>query len=397
MTDIQDVVQTVDPFSVQVFNDTMLQVSSRFDNSQVTGAYFIQTIGLFAKLGDGDPILFEVAQAITPDEMPAQSAVAPSAFVYNMQVAIQQASQLTVTVNPAGTATVQDILTLNATKVDIDGGDISNTIAATFEASNASWPIPAAGETLKVILGKIKKHLEDLANWRPTVSLVSDIVNNLTSTATDKPLSANQGKVLQDQITQVNSDMKNYYSLSGGIRIPDNADLKSAQYLIPGNYFCNNNTSAESLRNCPFTSAFLLKVEYSTGGTIDAYVRQIFKRYSDGAIISRIYFSDSSSWGEDVQYAIIADVNKVPDSFEIEQRYATISMSNEYGEATISCSKAGYKCLGMVGYQINNTYCYMYMALHDSNTENIKIGIRGTTSQNPTVYVRLLYIRENVV
>ena len=200
--------QTVEPFSAQVFNDTMLQVSSRFDNSQVTGAYFIQTIGLFAKLGDGDPVLFEVAQAITPDEMPAQSAVAPSAFVYNMQVTIQQASQLTVTVNPAGTATVQDILTLNATKVDIDGGDISNTIAATFEASNASWPIPAAGETLKVILGKIKKHLEDLANWRPTVSLVSDIVNNLTSTATDKPLSANQGKVLQDQITQVNSDLK---------------------------------------------------------------------------------------------------------------------------------------------------------------------------------------------
>lgn len=216
MTDIQDVVQTVDPFSVQVFNDTMLQVSSRFDNSQVTGAYFIQTIGLFARLGDGDPVLFEVAQAITPDEMPAQSAVAPSAFVYNMQVTIQQASQLTVTVNPAGTATVQDILTLNATKVDIDGGDISNTIAATFEASNASWPIPAAGETIKVILGKIKKHLEDLASWRPTVSLISDIVNNLTSTATNKPLAANQGRVLKESVDQLNSDfnIKTYYALS---------------------------------------------------------------------------------------------------------------------------------------------------------------------------------------
>ena len=190
--------QTVEPFSVQVFNDTMLQVSSRFDNSQVTGAYFIQTIGLFAKLGDGDPVLFEVAQAITPDEMPAQSAVAPSAFVYNMQVTIQRASQLTVTVNPAGTATVQDILTLNATKVDIDGGDISNTIAATFEASNASWPIPAAGETIKVILGKIVKYFTDLNNWRSTVVLIANIVNNCTSTDTNKPLSANQGKVLMD-------------------------------------------------------------------------------------------------------------------------------------------------------------------------------------------------------
>lgn len=124
LTDIQDVVQTVEPFSAQVFNDTMLQVSSRFDNSQVSDAYFIQTIGLFAKLGDGDPILFEVAQAITPDEMPAQSAVAPSAFVYNMQVTIQQASRLTVTVNPAGTATVQDIHDIEYPQYD-DSGIVS--------------------------------------------------------------------------------------------------------------------------------------------------------------------------------------------------------------------------------------------------------------------------------
>lgn len=200
-------------------------------------------------------------------------------------------------------------------------------------------------------------------------------------------------------MAQLYSDLRNYYSLSGGIRIPNNADLKSAQYLIPGNYYCDNNTTAGGLSNCPFTSAFLLKVEYSAGGTINSYVRQTFKRYIDGAIISRIYFSNSSSWGEDDQYATIADVNKVPDSFEFEQRSATISISDGYGEVTISCSKAGYKCLGMVGYQINNSYCYVYNALYDPNAENIKIGIRGTIniSESPTVYVRFLYIREDVV
>ena len=91
-------------------------------------------------------------------------------------------------------------------KVSASGGDISDTKAAEFETSSASFPIPAAGETVKVILGKIKKHLEDLASWRPTVSLIANIVDNCTSTNTDKPLSAKQGKVLQDQITQVNSD-----------------------------------------------------------------------------------------------------------------------------------------------------------------------------------------------
>lgn len=91
-------------------------------------------------------------------------------------------------------------------KVSASGGDISDTKAAEFETSSASFPIPAAGETVKVILGKIKKHLEDLASWRPTVSLIANIVDNCTSTNADKPLSAKQGKVLQDQITQVNSD-----------------------------------------------------------------------------------------------------------------------------------------------------------------------------------------------
>ena len=91
-------------------------------------------------------------------------------------------------------------------KVNASGGDISNVKVSQFETNSTSWPVPTAGETVKVILGKIKKHLEDLASWRPTVSLIANIVDNCTSTNADKPLSAKQGKVLQDQITQVNSD-----------------------------------------------------------------------------------------------------------------------------------------------------------------------------------------------
>lgn len=93
-------------------------------------------------------------------------------------------------------------------KVNASGGDISNVKVSQFETNSTSWPIPEAGEMVKVISGKIKKHLEDLASWRPTVSLIANIVDNCTSTNADKPLSAKQGKVLQDQITQVNSDLK---------------------------------------------------------------------------------------------------------------------------------------------------------------------------------------------
>lgn len=83
-------------------------------------------------------------------------------------------------------------------KVDASSGDIQNTKVGTFTASSASWPVPAAGETVKVILGKIVKYFTDLNSWRSTVVLIANIVNNCTSTDTNKPLSANQGKVLMD-------------------------------------------------------------------------------------------------------------------------------------------------------------------------------------------------------
>ncbi len=91
-------------------------------------------------------------------------------------------------------------------KVTSSGGDIQDTKVGAFTASTASWPVPAAGETVKVILGKIVKHFQDLASWRPTVTLIANIVNNCTSTSTDKPLAANQGKVLMDKVNQLNSD-----------------------------------------------------------------------------------------------------------------------------------------------------------------------------------------------
>lgn len=93
-------------------------------------------------------------------------------------------------------------------RVEEEGGDIANTKVEAFQGNSTSWPVPAAGETVKVILGKIKKHLEDLASWRPTVSLIANIVDNCTSTDTDKSLSAKQGNVLDGRITQLYSDLK---------------------------------------------------------------------------------------------------------------------------------------------------------------------------------------------
>ena len=279
LTDLQDIVQTVEPFSAQVFNETMLQVSARFDNSQVQSAYLIQTLGIYAQVGSGSPVLFAVVQADTPDQMPAQSAVSPSAFIYNIQTTVQQATSLTVSVNPAGTATVQDILDLKNTKVDINRGNISNTVTdvtepdedddyptiqtsggvtsailggllrwtkslkdkkvdsnagdisatsvVSFTESSAQYPVPSAGDSVKVIAGKIIKFFQDIRSTAIGACYIGQLVSNNTTNNPNLPASAaavyQEAQLRAQQFAQLNSDKLQPITLSSaGITYDEN-------------------------------------------------------------------------------------------------------------------------------------------------------------------------------
>lgn len=149
LTELQDVQQTVQPFSAQVFNDTMIQVSSRFDNSAVSEAYLIQTIGIFAQLGSEPAVLFAVVQATTPDQMPASSAVSPSAFIYNVQITVQQAASIAVTINPAGTATVQDFEELRSQIALIKSEWLVNLLTSGWTGESAPYTQTVAVEGMK--------------------------------------------------------------------------------------------------------------------------------------------------------------------------------------------------------------------------------------------------------
>lgn len=123
LTDLQDIKQDVKPSAAGVFNETMIQISATIENSSVTEDYLIQTIGVYAQIDEGDIHLFAVIQATTPDQMPEQSDISPSSFIYNIQMTVQQASSVSVSVDPAGTASVEDINNLqtqiNQSKEDI--------------------------------------------------------------------------------------------------------------------------------------------------------------------------------------------------------------------------------------------------------------------------------------
>ena len=193
LTGLQDVVQSVLPFDSKVLGGNVAQVSVRFDNDGVDQTYRIETIGLYAKIEGGAETLFSVTQATTPDEMPVQSDISPSAYIYNIQHTVQNASQITLTVNPAGTATVQDIMDIESPEFDDSG---------TVEGISS---FPSFLETMKSKMNFFQ-FFRNLKAGLQFVLHAGQIVNNCVTDNAGLPLSAAQGKVLKDLYTQLYSD-----------------------------------------------------------------------------------------------------------------------------------------------------------------------------------------------
>lgn len=193
LTGLQDVVQSVMPFDSKVLGGNVAQVSVRFDNDGVDQTYRIETIGLYAKIEGGTETLFSVTQATTPDEMPVQSDVSPSAYIYNIQHTVQNASQITLTVNPAGTATVQDIMDIETPEFDDSG---------TVEGISS---FPSFLETMKSKMNFFQ-FFRNLKAGLQFVLHAGQIVNNCVTDNAGLPLSAAQGKALMDKYTQLYSD-----------------------------------------------------------------------------------------------------------------------------------------------------------------------------------------------
>lgn len=160
LTALDDVKQSVAPTSVDVYNNNVVQVSARVPNTGIATAYLINTIGLFGQVSGGTETLIAVLTASTPDEVPVFDPESPAAFIFNVQMTIQNADTVTFEVNDSGTATVADL----------------NRVAQTFSGATASAagtvgrvPAPAAGDDGKFLRGD--------ATW----AAPADMVENFTS------------------------------------------------------------------------------------------------------------------------------------------------------------------------------------------------------------------------
>ena len=127
-----------------------------------------------------------------------------------------------------------------AKKADASGGDISETVITSTETSQAEYPVPAAGDSAKTVLGKVQKFFGDLRNWMTGVCLLGQIVNNCVTDNAKLPLSAAQGKVLMDLYNVLNTKSQK------GIIDQDNiGTLKSPSQLTHNGFYAFEYCSAD--------------------------------------------------------------------------------------------------------------------------------------------------------
>lgn len=93
-----------------------------------------------------------------------------------------------------------------------------------------------------------------------------------------------------------------YYKLTNGTAIPSGADLNDATYRTPGNYICETNAKAHTIKHFPGydgttlvntkANAFKLFVGYAQG--VSNYIAQELRDYYTGAVYYRWWYN--SSW-----------------------------------------------------------------------------------------------------
>lgn len=94
--------------------------------------------------------------------------------------------------------------------------EMDNLLLNSITTSSASFPVPAVGETGKVLWGKVVKWFSDMAALVASKFDASNVVNNLTTTSSGYALDARQGKALDDAKLNVANVVNNLTTTTAG-------------------------------------------------------------------------------------------------------------------------------------------------------------------------------------
>ncbi len=121
---------------------TKVRLNAIFTNSAVNTSYKIQTIGLYAKIGTGNEILYSVTRAKEPDTMPATNGINLATVEIDLITEINNSNGATMLMNPSSLVTTSSLVAELEKLIGLEFGgniqDVSNKTKGKFYYDNVT-------------------------------------------------------------------------------------------------------------------------------------------------------------------------------------------------------------------------------------------------------------------
>ena len=110
LTELEDVKQNVLVSKVTRTDLTLVEVLAALDNHDLTEGYYVKALGLYAKDGDGEEMLYAVSiETVEPDYLPPFSGKTISSITYRLITKVDNSEQVTLEVNPGAFPTIEQV------------------------------------------------------------------------------------------------------------------------------------------------------------------------------------------------------------------------------------------------------------------------------------------------
>lgn len=109
LTNIDEIKQTVSMSKISQ-EGTRVRLNAVFTNSTVNTSYKIQTIGLYAKTGTGNEILYSITRAKEPDVMPTTNGINLATVEIDLITEINNSNGATMLMNPSTLVTTSNLV-----------------------------------------------------------------------------------------------------------------------------------------------------------------------------------------------------------------------------------------------------------------------------------------------
>lgn len=296
----------IESYGVSPDQSDVAYIAAQVSSIGVSAGFAVTEAGVFATDPDVGEILYAYLD-LTEDPQ----------YIYAETDAISKFAEITFNVLIGSVAKVTAYVSPGALTKKVDFNAFKESVETPeFDDSGTVEGISSFPSFLETMKSKMNffQFFRNLKAGLQFVLHAGQIVNNCVTDNAGLPLSAAQGKVLKDLYTQLYSDsqilsdnLSKTEFLYGGTSIPENADM--AVYKTPGNYCCQQNAVAATLKSCPVDRAFYLKIKTSHPTSKESYIVQEYTVFDGSEKITVGYDPYTDKWSDPKKYIVQNDLN----------------------------------------------------------------------------------------